>query len=223
MAPSARLARDFDFALPALCSIQQALRFRPSSRQRIAEKSTMTLEQCSVPYTPPGPVPHKCPANHAGNRYSADMGNAPPTVGTVRTSFFFSTNLSILKEFAGSPAPNRCSSNCAGGAERLQLSGVRYAGHLCRRSRFRRHPLNGRRAQAVPIGAEIHVLVAAQPEGSKRRTSRGLALPQQFHWVRPHRRAHREPAAGSCRHRKQHDRCGDRRQLPCSRSADPLL
>src|ERR1035438_8693120 len=32
------------------------------------------------------------------------LGNAPRTVGTVRTPFFFSTNLSILKEFAVVPS-----------------------------------------------------------------------------------------------------------------------
>jgi hypothetical protein len=31
------------------------------------------------------------------------LGDAPRTVGTVRTPFFFTTNLSILKEFAVVP------------------------------------------------------------------------------------------------------------------------
>jgi hypothetical protein len=98
------------------------------------------------------------------------LGNAPRTVGSVRSPFFFNTNLSILKEFGLSAKPRTDETRIApGGAECLQPSRLRYARHHCRRSQLRRGQLYVRRAPAVSVGFEIHVLVFAQGPEIERR------------------------------------------------------
>ena len=87
------------------------------------------------------------------------LGTAARTIGSVRSPFTFTNNLSIMKDFALSHSHEAMKLELRLEAENaFNHPGVRHAGHLRWRPQLRRHQLYGDRATADTTGTKAQVL-----------------------------------------------------------------